>query len=341
MYELTYNKMNWKKSLKYLLSLAIAGLMLYFAFRGIDWNSFMEGLKQCRWGFIALSMAASVLAFFFRSERWRLLIKPFDPGMDPLTTFNGVNIGYLANFAFPRLGEVVRCGFISRRSKLRHKKDGSEGVSFDKVLGTVLLSRTWDLAVIFILLGLLLVTRWQKFGDFFTSQMAAPLSGRFNISVTELLGIFAAIVALIIALMWMLRSRSRLVQKALGFIKGIFEGFRSIVNTPQKGRFLVLTLLLWSMYWLMSMSIVWAMPQIQGLNWIDAWFLCLAGSIAWIIPVPGGFGAYHWVVAMALSGVYGHTWADGILYATLNHEAQAITMVVCGFTSYIIEVLRK
>ena len=65
------------------------------------------------------------------------------------------------------------------------------------------------------------------------------------------------------------------------------------------------------------------------------------GSVAWMVPVPGGFGAYHFMVALALSSVYGLGWDTGMLYATINHEAQAVMMVIMGFISYIYEVTKK
>lgn len=332
--------MNTKKVLKYVLSLFIAVMLMYVSFREVDWAEFSKGLAGCNWRFVVLAMAASIAAFWFRSQRWRLLIRPFDPVMDSLTTFNGVNIGYLANFVFPRIGEVIRCGFISRRSAGRHKDDPQNAVSFENTIGTVLLSRTWDLAMIVILLAVLLALRWQLFGDFFTNQMWKPLAGRMDgRTIGILCGAAAALVALFIGLRAKLGGS--LGARISAFVKGLADGFASCLKMENKAAFFGYTVMLWAMYWLMSMSIVWAMPQLEGLTWVDAWFICLAGSVAWIVPVPGGFGAYHGIVALAITSIYALDWDSGILYATLNHEAQAITMIVCGLVSYIIEMIRK
>lgn len=334
--------MNTKKVFKYVLSIALAAILLYFSFRGVKWADFMQGVRQCNWWFISLAMVASVAAFFFRSQRWRILMLPFDSRMDSLTAFNGVNIGYLANFAFPRIGEVIRCGFISRRSSSRHKDDPQNAISFENAVGTVLLSRTWDLAMIFILLALLLSARWQLFGDFFLRQMWEPAAGRLQ-GGSRLIAAGAIVLVLGLLLFFFLRRKSKgvVAQRVSKFFKGLAEGFASCLKMKNKAGFFGYTILMWAMYWLMSMSVIWAMPQIEGLNWIDAWFICLAGSVAWVIPVPGGFGAYHGIVALAISSIYGLSWDSGILYATINHEAQAITMIVCGVLSYIIEMIRK
>ena len=129
---------------KYLLSAALAAALLYFSFRDVEWADFMEGLKACRWEFIILSMAAGASAFLLRALRWRKLLLPIDDSISRTTTFNGVNIGNISNFVFPRIGEFVRCGVITRRSAPvdpsvpEHKK-----ASYDKVLGTVVLERIW------------------------------------------------------------------------------------------------------------------------------------------------------------------------------------------------------
>ena len=62
------------KILKYLLSALLAAILLYFSFREVEWADFVEGLKGCRWEYIALSMAAGAFAFWLRALRWRKLL---------------------------------------------------------------------------------------------------------------------------------------------------------------------------------------------------------------------------------------------------------------------------
>ena len=69
----------------------------------------------------------------------------------------------------------------------------------------------------------------------------------------------------------------------------------------------------------------------------DAFFLMIAGSISSVVPVPGGFGAYHGVVAGALLSIWNIPMGTGMIFATLSHESQAITQALCGLASYIHE----
>ena len=163
-------------ALKYILSAAVAGILLYFSFREVKWEDFAEGLRSCRWEYIMLSMVAGIAAFWFRGVRWRQLILPIDPDTSRLTTFNAVNIGYIANFVFPRIGEFVRCGVVSRRSK-----DGK--ASYDKVLGTVVLERGWDMLTMLTLIVVLLAARWEKFGGFFVEEIWEPAAERLDINL--------------------------------------------------------------------------------------------------------------------------------------------------------------
>jgi len=331
--------MKASKVIKYTISLAVAVFLMYFSFREVDWKTFVADLQECRWGFIVLAMAGSIAAFYFRSQRWKCLLRPIDPTIDSLTTFNCVNIGYLANFAFPRIGEFVRCGFINSRSAHRHKNDPEHIATFDKTLGTVLMSRSWDVAVVFLLFGILIAARWSLFGDFFIDRMWSPLTEKLSFSVWWLIG--SGAVAVMLALILLLRTDNVIIRKIRGFVSGIAKGFISWGAMPRKWEFFVWTVLLWGMYWLMSMSIIWSLPALDGLGAVDALFVSVVGSFAWMVPVPGGFGAYHYMVALALSCVYALSWDCGIMCATLNHETQAITMIACGLVSYIVETLRK
>ena len=134
--------MKLNKIIKYIASLALAFLLLWVSFREVEWNDFIEGLKGCRWGYVLLSMVAGSMAFWVRGLRWRRLLLPIDDSITRLTTFNGINIGNISNYVFPRIGEFVRCGVITRRSAPADLSNPSiKKATYDKVLGTVRQSR--------------------------------------------------------------------------------------------------------------------------------------------------------------------------------------------------------
>jgi hypothetical protein len=83
------------------------------------------------------------------------------------------------------------------------------------------------------------------------------------------------------------------------------------------------------------------LPFLEGLDLIDALFLSLVGGLGFAVPVPGGIGAFHFIISLALSAVYGIPMEMGIIYATLSHTSQAITQILFGLGSYASESLRK
>jgi hypothetical protein len=95
------------------------------------------------------------------------------------------------------------------------------------------------------------------------------------------------------------------------------------------------------MYVLMCWAGFKALPMLDSLTFVDALFISAVGNIASVIPVPGGIGAYHYLVALTLQSIYAATWDTGILYATLCHETHAILIIVLGILSYFRLTLRK
>ena len=95
------------------------------------------------------------------------------------------------------------------------------------------------------------------------------------------------------------------------------------------------------MYWLMAASIMWAAPFLDGLDLIDALFLSLVGGLGFAVPVPGGIGAFHFIISLTLSVMYGIPMETGIIYATLSHTAQAIMQIAFGLGSYTYEAVAK
>ena len=75
--------------------------------------------------------------------------------------------------------------------------------------------------------------------------------------------------------------------------------------------------------------------------YMDALFLSLVGGLGFAVPVPGGIGAFHYVISLALLGVYGIPMEVGVIYATLSHTSQAITQILFGAGSYAYEALKK
>ena len=312
---------------KYLALLVLAGVLLYFSFKGVKWSDFIEGLKNCNWVWIVVSMAVGVLGFLARALRWRLLMLPLNKEITNREAFDGVNVAYLTNFAFPRAGEVARCGVMAKTGK----------ISFEGALGTVVLERVVDLLTLIIWVLVVLLIRWQEFGSFMTENLFEPLMGKFSSAIVPI-AIIVAVMVLGGFLLWHYREsiiKNRVFAKIFGIINGLKDGLLTAFKMERKGLFFLYTLLLWGTYWLTSMCTILAFPQVSSLNAVDALFLMVIGGLGWVVPVQGGLGAYHYIVSLTLAAVYSIPQVTGVIFATISHEAQALTMIVCGLLSFI------
>ena len=316
--------------LKYSFWTVLAAVLLYFSFRGVDWKEFWKVLGQCSWIMVALAMVSGVLSFIVRALRWRLLLLPDEPQTRLVDCYDGFAIGKLCDFAVPHVGEFVRCGYVR-----------TQRLTYDKALGTVILERSWDILMLGLLVVLLLAFKWSEFGSFFIDSVLEPVAGRLNVSLWLVAGVLAAVVAGGIAAVFAFREKSGFCNKVASFVKGLGQGVTSCLKMRGKGLFLVLTVVLWFLFLMMSFFIVKALPVDYGLTMVDALFIMLVGSVAGIVPVPGGFGAFHYLVAIALQTVYGIPFEMGIIFATLSHESQAITMMACGVVSYVHQTLKR
>jgi len=315
--------------IKYTLSFLLAGVLVYFAFKGVDWTAFWQGLQETRWGWVAMFILFSVLALVIREERWRALIKPFDQEAKRLDIWDATNVGNVVNVVLPGAGEFVRCGYVSRRN-----------LSYDKAFGTIICERACDIVAIILLFVIALVTGWDKFGNFFVEQIWQPSAGKASFSMGW---IVAAVVLLIAVGIWAIfhwSGSNKFCGKVAGWIKGLGAGFTSMSKMKHKGLFILYTVGIWAMYVGMSWSGLKALPMLSELTLSDAIFISAVGNIASVIPVPGGIGAYHYLVALTLQSIYGATWDTGILYATLCHESHAILIIVLGIVSYVSLTLR-
>ena len=279
---------------------------------------------------MALFVVFSILALVFREERWRAIIRPTDPEAARLDVWDSINVGNIVNVVLPGAGEFVRCGYVSRDKR----------ISYDKALGTIVCERTCDVVAIVLLFAVALATEWDKFGGFFVEQIWQPLTGRLSFSAWWLL---AGVVVVVGGFFWAVfhwRHSNKTLGKIAGWISGLGAGFAGIARMERKWLFALYTVGIWAMYICMSWTGLKALPMLDSLTFADALFISAVGNIASVIPVPGGIGAYHYLVALTLQSIYAASWDTGILYATLCHESHAVLIIVLGVISYIAFTLR-
>ncbi len=312
------------KVLKYLLSVGLAAVLVWFAFRGVDWKAFWEGLQETRWGYVLVFTFVSVVALFFREERWRVMMEPLDPGVRRLDAWDASNVGNIVNVVLPGAGEFVRGGYIK-----------SKNMSYNKILGTIVCERAWDVLSVLFLLVLALVLKWDTFGDFFIANIWNPLTHSLGFSMWWIAAPILVALAVFIWGVFHWQEKYAFCAKVAGAVRGLGSGIASFVHIRRKGAFVLYTIGIWVTYLLMTYYNFLAIPALAHLTFFDSLFVSAVGNIASVIPVPGGIGAYHYLVALTLESIYGATWETSLLFATLSHETHALLLIVLGIASYI------
>ena len=155
---------------KYLVLLVIATGLLLFAFRGVDAKKTMNDVLEANIFWVAVSGLISIVAFIVRAQRWNLLIEPMGYSPSLKNTTYSVMVGYFANLAFPRLGEVSRCGALSK----------AESIPFNKLLGTVIVERIIDVISLLVCILLAAAIEYKRLGNFFTQKIFDPLNEKIQ-----------------------------------------------------------------------------------------------------------------------------------------------------------------
>lgn len=313
--------------LKFTLSLLLAAALLWFAFRGLEWREFTDGLKATRWGWIAASLAAGLAALVMRAERWRLQLRTLSPGIGRLMIWDASNIGNFLNIVIPGSGEFVRCAEVSTATK-----------RYDSTFGTILFERAWDILAILLLLVIAVISNGDVLGPFVKEHVIEPLTAAMSCSIWIFLaGILAAFFAGIV-LIWRKRHSSVFCRKCAEAIKGIVGGIRSFGSIDGKWRFLVHTVGIWTLYIIVTWATFLAIPGLEGLSFYDALFISAIGNIASVIPTPGNLGAYHYLVGLSISTIYlgaAEITSSALLCATLSHGSHALLIIILAVVSYI------
>lgn len=314
-----------RKVLKYVLTLGIAVVLVWLVFRKVDWADFWTGLKSCNYWLIIATMAIQWLVTYLRGNRWRIMMLPLSREITRRESYDAYAVCYLSNMVIPRSGEVVRCGMIADTRK----------ASFEGSLGTVVIERTWDMVCLVLTCIPLLFA--GGFRDFIVEKMLVPAAESRRGLLIALALVTVALIAAVV-LLYVKResvSRTKAGAKVVGFCKGLVDGVKAVFKMDRKWAFIAYSVLIWVGYWLCSLLTIRAFPQTDALTGFDALFLMIVGSLGWIVPVQGGFGVYHFLVAMTLVPIYGIPYETGLIFATISHESQIVQMLLCGIISLI------
>ena len=311
-----------------LVFLSIGLFLFWLAMRGQDFSQLWQQITQFNYWWIALSLLMNFLSHFSRAVRWNMLIEPLGHKPRLVNTTLAVLVGYLANYALPRMGEVSRCAILSRYEKQ----------AFTPLFGTVFTERVIDTLALLVITAGTLLFQFSDIVRFFESNPESFQSlNRLLHSTPILLGVLL-VLALFVVLVykyWDKISKIGLMQKVIGLAIGFVEGLKSVLKLKSKMAFLAHTLFIWSMYYLSFYVCFFAFAPTSHLGASVALTAFIMATFGMVAPVQGGIGVWHSMV-MATLLLYGVDKTVSAPWTIVVHGSMTLLLIVLGFVALVL-----
>ncbi|ULQ57809.1 flippase-like domain-containing protein [Flavihumibacter rivuli] len=318
--------MNKKLSslLQYVFFLGLGIFLVWWSIGKIeakDWNEMKDALRNARYWLVLPVALALLVSHYSRAIRWKILMEPMGYRPSTLNTYFAVLIGYMANLAVPRLGEVLKCTILARYEK----------VPADKLVGTIVAERAFDLICLVIVFFITIFSQIDIIGQFAGEILEKLLGGSKGQFQPMRIGIFLlTIAALFFIARYLLKRLSHIgfIQKLKAIFRGILEGLTSVRYVKKKGWFFFHTLLIWFLY-LASIRIgFYAMEPTSGYGWLPSFSVLALGSVGMIVT-QGGIGAYPILVQETML-LYGLNENIGKAFGWLLWLVQFFLVMIAG-----------
>jgi glycosyltransferase 2 family protein len=126
------------------LGILLSAVFLYFAFRGIELDTFLAHMRDANIGLMVLSALLATGIFPLRALRWRPILAPIAPDIPLAKLWSATVIGMMINNVVPaRAGEFARAFALSR---------SAPEVPFPAAFASLAVDRMFDAVVIFLLM---------------------------------------------------------------------------------------------------------------------------------------------------------------------------------------------
>ena len=309
---------------KILMPLLLGGAILYWMYRGFDFNSIRHVvLHEMDWTWMLLSFPFGILAQAFRGWRWKQMLDPIGEHPRSVTSVNAVFLSYAASLLVPRIGEFTRCGVLKR----------CDGVSFSKALGTVVTERAIDSLLVAGVTGITLLAQLNIFNIFFdrTGTSFESVVHRFTAA-----GYFVTFVCgmACVVLLHFLLYKLYIYDKVKATLSGIWQGVMSLKEVKNIPLFIFFTLGIWVSYFLHYYLTFFCFDFTSHLGIGCAMVTFVVGSIAVLVPTPNGAGPWHFAVKTMLI-LYGVADENALYFVLIVHAVQTMLVVLLGVWSWV------
>lgn len=299
--------------------LVLSGLILWWMYRGFDWDEFFEALTyHTDWTWMLLSMPFGITAQVFRALRWKQALEPVQEHPRTSVCINSVYLSYASSLVIPRIGEVLRCGILNRY----------DGTSFSKALGTVVTERIVDSVFVVLLAGCTILFQMPVFVTFFRQTGVSVVGILQGFSVTGYIVTIVCVLAVGLLLIWLVKRLS-VFKKTRNIFLDLRDGLVSLRKIKSVPLFLVYTVGIWLSYYLHFYFTIFCFESTSSLGMSAALVAFVVGCFAVLVPTPNGAGPWHFAVKTVLL-LYGIQAYDGVMFVLTVHTLQTLLVLLLG-----------
>jgi hypothetical protein len=322
---------------KFALFLGLGIFIIWLSLRGLTTEERIQILHSFRianYNWVILTIIMGITSHVLRALRWMLFFEPMGYHPTFKNTFFAVMVGYFANMAFPRLGEVTRCGILTRYEK----------IPFNKSFGTVITERAIDMIIFIFLFFLMIVTQAGTIGQYLNTNIYPKLAEKFDNPIFSKVFIFSsvAIGIIFIAVIYLMRKKiasSTLFQKIKNMILGFWDGLKSLSQIRKPGLFVFYSIAIWTLYFLMIYVCFFCFTDTSSLSPGAGLSALVLGSVG-IMVTPGGIGLYPAIIQETML-LYGVVRTTGLALGWISWTAQTSMILVLGGVSLILLSFNK
>ncbi len=273
--------------IQYVIFLGLGIFLVWWSIGKIehkDWVDIKSAFLRADYWLIIPVVLALLLSHLSRAIRWKILMQPMGYNPSILNTYLAVMVGYLANLAVPRLGEVLKCTFLSRYEK----------VPADKLVGTIVAERAVDLVCLATVFIITFFSQIEIIGDYASESLRNVFNNKsHHFNWVRLVMVLTLVFVILMVVRWIFRrfAHINLVQKIKEVIANIWHGLTSIRSLKNKGWFIFHTVLIWTLYLLSIRMGMYAMKETSVYGVRESFSVLCMGSIG-MIGTQGGIGLY-------------------------------------------------
>ncbi len=318
-----------KKILQTIIPLALGVVILWFLYRGTNFSDMWETIKDANFAILLFSLIFGLIGNAIRGIRWKLIIEPL--GYTPSTSnlIYAVFGNYAINYVLPRIGEVWRCGVISKTEK----------IPFVKLIGTLLIDRAFD--TIMVLLITLAACCFNL--DFFLNYIKDNESvsdSMYNLFQTQWLYVGLSGAIILFVLIFVVFKNTAPVVRLKHIFRGLWADMIAVWRMKKKKQFLYCSLGIWLCYFLYFYITFFAFDFTRDLGLTAGLITFAISSLSMGIPTNGGIGVWHAAVVLSL-GLYGVERVSAEAFAFGVFAIQSLWTALYGLFGILAISLKK